>query len=179
AGRDLEVIFEVSLIAVVHQVNAGVYVAVAHARELRNVAMPLGGIVADEVIAFAGKLDVTRRFHGGSGSDQLHAHHRTCRIFRIGGRMLESEHSLVRGEIKSVTAATCQESHARVGLSAVRLKDQRKMAISGQNLLGLSCAGSKHRMGWMGSKKRLGICGVSDPGLGCTRTDGESDGSDY
>jgi len=99
-------------------------------------------------------------------------------MLRIGGR-LESEHSLVRGEIKTVPAATRQESHARIGLSAVRLKDQREMAVSGQNLLGTLRTGGRPRRGWMGSKKRLGICGVSDPGLGCTRTNGESDGSDY
>ena len=55
ARRDLEVIFQPSLIAVENQIDSGINIFVAHAGKLRNTMPPLRRIVAQNVIALAGR----------------------------------------------------------------------------------------------------------------------------
>ena len=51
ARSHFEVVLQMSLPAVIHQVNSGINAAIAHPRKLRNVAMPLGRIISNKVIA--------------------------------------------------------------------------------------------------------------------------------
>src|ERR1700674_710749 len=51
ARRNPEIVFELSLIAVVNQVNARVNRFILHAAKLRNVMTPFGRIVPNEVVA--------------------------------------------------------------------------------------------------------------------------------
>ena len=53
AGGDDVVGFKLALIPVVDQVDARIDFAVLHAAELGNVTMPLGRVVADEIVAAA------------------------------------------------------------------------------------------------------------------------------
>src|SRR5208283_1379237 len=55
ARRDLEVIFEASLVAVEDQVDSGIDVVVADAGKLRNAAAPLCRVVAEKIIALGGQ----------------------------------------------------------------------------------------------------------------------------
>ena len=55
AGRDPEVVFELPLIAVILQVDARIDALIFDAGELGNAAAPLGGIIADEIVALAGE----------------------------------------------------------------------------------------------------------------------------
>ena len=55
SGSNFKIVFQLSLIAVVNQINPGVNLLVAHARVLRHIAVPACRIASDEIIAFAGK----------------------------------------------------------------------------------------------------------------------------
>ena len=101
AGRNFEVIFQLPLIAVVHEVHAGVHVAVPHPRELRNVTVPFCGIVPDEVIASSGKLNIADRLRAGICSYQLHAHRGSLsdRMPSFGCRVLQNQDGFLRREI--------------------------------------------------------------------------------
>ena len=61
AGGDLEVVFQLSLVAVVDQIDARINALIAHSRKLRNVAMPFCRIVADEIVALAREVDRLRQ----------------------------------------------------------------------------------------------------------------------
>ena len=56
SGGDDEVVFELALVAVEDHVHAGVDFRAFQLRVLRDVGDPLLGVIADEVIADAGKL---------------------------------------------------------------------------------------------------------------------------
>ena len=73
AGSDAEVVFELSLIAVVGEVDSGINGFVVHAAILRNVAMPLRRIIADEIVAFAGQKFGAGDAGSGVGSVEAHA----------------------------------------------------------------------------------------------------------
>src|SRR2546429_4953028 len=53
--RNFKIVFQTSLVSVINKVNSWVNVLIPHPRKLRNIAMPFGGIISDEVIALAGK----------------------------------------------------------------------------------------------------------------------------
>jgi len=53
ARGDLEVVFELPLLSVENQIDAGVNLFITYAGKLRNVGTPLRAIVTDEVIALA------------------------------------------------------------------------------------------------------------------------------
>ena len=50
-GRDQQVVLELALVAVVHQVDARVDVGVLDAREVGHARAPLAGVIADQVVA--------------------------------------------------------------------------------------------------------------------------------
>ena len=56
----LEVIFKLTLVAVVHQINSRIDGLIANPGKLRDVAMPLVWIVADEIVALAPEADRLR-----------------------------------------------------------------------------------------------------------------------
>ncbi len=73
ARSDAKVVFELSLAAVVGQIDSGVDGLVIHTRILRDATMPLGGIIADEIVALAGKKFGAGDAGGGIGSVEAHA----------------------------------------------------------------------------------------------------------
>src|SRR6266481_8473013 len=75
--RNAEVVFELSLIAVVNEVDAGVNRLILHAGELRNVAVPLGGIVANEIAALARQKRSARNAGRRVCSVKVHPNDRT------------------------------------------------------------------------------------------------------
>ena len=75
AGRDDKVILELALIAVHNQVHARIDTLVFDLCIVGNIRAPLGGVVADEVVALAGQLIHTYHLRGGVGPGKLHAQH--------------------------------------------------------------------------------------------------------
>src|SRR5439155_6583687 len=70
--RNFKIVFQTSLVSVINKVNSWVNVLIPHPRKLRNIAMPFGGIISDEVIALAGKSFVTGSCRVLIGSVQNH-----------------------------------------------------------------------------------------------------------
>src|SRR5262249_1621059 len=85
-GSDNEVIFKLLLIAIVDQVNTGIDASVANLRVGGYTAMPLGRIVADEIVDRAGKLVVAGRPKARVCPSQFHADEVSYWGFDIGGR---------------------------------------------------------------------------------------------
>ena len=78
--------------------------------------------------------------------------------------MLQGEDGLLRGEVKAVTTAVRQEFYARIGLSPVRFKHQRKVAVSDQNLRRTFAGRGMRPNSWSGIVKRVGIVHRCPPG---------------
>src|ERR1019366_5724696 len=51
--REHEVVLQLALVAVVNQVHPGIDLPILHSAKCRNIALPLGRIFADEVVALA------------------------------------------------------------------------------------------------------------------------------
>ena len=62
ARRDGEIVFELPLVAVIDQIDAGIKPADAHFGERRHAGLPLRRVVAGEVIDFAGQFRRRRKF---------------------------------------------------------------------------------------------------------------------
>src|SRR5262249_16653297 len=76
--RNHEVIFKLAFHAVVYEVDALVYAAIAHAVVVRDAAAPLSGVPPDEVVA-AGRIGVQRiDAYGGVAPLQRHAQSAGC-----------------------------------------------------------------------------------------------------
>ena len=73
--RDQEVVFQLPLIAVVDQVDAGIDAGVFHPGEVGHVALPSRGVVADEVVARARQPFESGELRMRIGADETHAHH--------------------------------------------------------------------------------------------------------
>src|SRR5262249_48128717 len=56
AGLNDEIVFQFSLVAVIHQVHAGIHIGVFHLGVVRHVGAPFLGIIANEVVRLAGYL---------------------------------------------------------------------------------------------------------------------------
>ena len=120
-----------SLAAVVNQVDSGINLRVLDPRVLRNVLPPPGGIIADEVVAFAGKLFGARDGGVLIRTRQRHANHGSLpRLGLAGHWCLQRQHGFLLGQEKSITAAAGDESHFGVGLSLVRFEHQWKVAVA-------------------------------------------------
>src|ERR1035441_10539501 len=100
AGSDAEVVFKLTLIAVVHEGDARIDALVFDAPKLRNAAPPLGGIIADEIIALAGKRLGTVNARRGVGPVEPHSDDAASRRLSLNGGGLEGEHRLVSREGK-------------------------------------------------------------------------------
>src|ERR1700693_5556952 len=85
AGRYLEVIFEPSLITVVNEIDAGIHRLILHAGELRNVAMPLGWIIANKIVALAGQWRGARNSGGRVRSLKMHTNYGTRTALGVSG----------------------------------------------------------------------------------------------
>ena len=75
AGCNDEVVFELALVAVVDEVDAGIDLAVVHLRVGRHVGPPLRRIVADEVIRSSGQFLEPAYERRGVGGHDRHAQH--------------------------------------------------------------------------------------------------------
>src|SRR6266704_2401030 len=75
--RDAEIVFELSLITVVNEVDAGINRLILDAGRLRNVAVPLGGIVANEIAALAWQKRGARNAGRGVRPVEPHPDRRT------------------------------------------------------------------------------------------------------
>ena len=119
--RDFKIVFQSSLVPVINKVNSRVNVLIPHARKLRNIAMPFGGIVSDEVIALAGKLFVTRSGRVLIGSVQRHTNDGS---FPCG--IAHRQHGAISRQKQSMAGPMRQKLHLRRGLALVRLENQRQ-----------------------------------------------------
>src|ERR1700693_3126142 len=91
ARRNPEVVFELSLIDVIYQVDARVNCLILHAAKLRNVMTPLGRIVPNEVIALPGQRRSARNARRRVRSVEPHPNHGSGRRLRAGSRMLSAD----------------------------------------------------------------------------------------
>src|SRR5262249_23718291 len=72
--RNDEVVLQLSLAAVVEQVDAGVDAFAAHLRVVRRPAPPLGGVAAQVVVAAARELPHPADPGAGVGAEEADAH---------------------------------------------------------------------------------------------------------
>src|SRR4029077_10095779 len=72
---NFEVVLQLTLFAVVDEVDARINIGVANARVLRNVAVPLGRVTAHQVVAVAGKRIGSAQLGFRLRADQLHVNH--------------------------------------------------------------------------------------------------------
>jgi len=75
AGLDYEIVFQLPLVAVIHQVHARIDVRIFHLGVVRHVGAPLLGIIADEVVRLARQFVETDHFGVRVGAYQFHAQH--------------------------------------------------------------------------------------------------------
>ena len=121
------------VVAVVNEVDSRVDALVFDAAKLRNIAMPLGGIVADEIAALARERLRGLDAGGGTGSFEMHADQAGGGGLILGGGPLEIEHGLIGGEKQAVAHTTSQVFDLGVGLALVRLEVERQRHGSGGN----------------------------------------------
>src|SRR6266508_3732013 len=72
-ARHDEIVFQLPLIAVVDQVDAGIHFTVSDLRIGADVGPPLPGVVSNEVVDLSGKLAFSCQSRLGVGSGRLHA----------------------------------------------------------------------------------------------------------
>ena len=139
ARRHAKVILQLSLIAVVHQIDARIHRRILHPPKLRNVLPPLGRIVANKVIALARQ----RRSPGNAGRRtrplQPHPNHRTCSPLHgpqasHGRRMafswpLQLQHRFVGRQKQAVARSARQKLNRSGGLTLVRFEKHRQREI--------------------------------------------------
>ena len=70
---DDEVVLQLALVAVVEEIDPGIDSGVAHLGVSGNVAAPLGGVVADEVVGCAGERVSALDLGAGAGAHQVHS----------------------------------------------------------------------------------------------------------
>src|SRR5438552_11092486 len=73
AGRHDEIVFQLSLISVVDQIDAGIHVVVSDLGIGADVGPPLLGVASNEVVDLSGKLVFSGQLGLVVGSGQLHA----------------------------------------------------------------------------------------------------------
>src|SRR5579864_9418731 len=72
AGSDLEVVFELALVSVEDEVDAGVDIVVAHMRKLGHIIAPARRIVSQYVVALAREGTGRNRGHRGASPNEVH-----------------------------------------------------------------------------------------------------------
>jgi hypothetical protein len=85
-----------SLVAVVNQVHAWIYLRVSHPGVVRYVGAPFPRIIADEVIALARQLLHSRYIRPGVGAYQPHAQHRVRCLRAVVPRAIADERCRVQ-----------------------------------------------------------------------------------
>src|SRR6266852_2475078 len=74
AGSNNKVVFELTLVAVIDQVNSGIDVLVPHLGVRGNIRSPLLGIIADEVVGNAGQFTLAHHRRFSVRAHKTHAH---------------------------------------------------------------------------------------------------------
>src|SRR5580692_2064164 len=126
AGRDAEIVFQLSFMTVVDEINAGIDARVFHASKLGNVAAPFRGVVADEITALARKRLRGGNLRSGIGSVKPHANYAAGGWLPLGGGSPQTQHGFVGGQKQAIARAVGEVLDLSSGLSLVRFEDQRQ-----------------------------------------------------
>ena len=124
-----KVILDLPLIAVINQIDSGVYVLVVDLGIRGDAGMPFFGVVADEIISLAAQLirptDRCTRIR----PQELHLdrgdfvgtlrYPRVMQIARLEGRLGYGHHRALWSEEQRVTISSREEPHAAVALALV------------------------------------------------------------
>ena len=155
SGFEHEVVLQVTLVAVIGQVGAGVDVLIEHPAVRGNPGAPVLRIVADEVVRSAWQWVQRGSFRRRIGARQLHAHHDWGMVVGGVGMVLggsssdlrrslpqissatrcprnipERQHRLVGRQEQRISAATSEKVHLAVRLTPVGLEAQRQNTVS-------------------------------------------------
>jgi hypothetical protein len=128
-----EVVLQLTLVAVIDEIDAGVEVVVPHLGIRGHIGAPLGGVVADEVVGLAGQFFQLHHARVGVSSQNDHSERRPrrvsrffelcsrvwCftfpRVFRLG----ENQDRLRGSEKECVRGTAGEELDLGIGLSGV------------------------------------------------------------
>ena len=141
-GAHDEVVLQLALVTVVHEVDARVEVLVVHPGVGRHIGPPARGIIADEIVGLAGQLLAPGHAYVGVGAEERHAERgprRRPRLCQLCLRALpfpslrvfpgdEDQDRLGRGEQERVLGTAGEKPHLRIGLASVGLEGQRQLA---------------------------------------------------
>src|SRR5579883_3358905 len=120
---DFEIVFERAVAAVQDEVDARPHSGVADACVVRDTAMPLAGIIPDEVVADAGKKVLTGDGRVAISAGEPHAE----------GRGGAAQSQAITGQINEATAGGGEEKDLRRELAMVgfKLEGQRRAGSDG------------------------------------------------
>src|SRR5580698_4614767 len=144
--RNHKVIFQLPLVAVIDQINAGIHTGVLDFGISRYSTVPLGRVIAEEVVSCAGQGIAAGYSNSAAGAGQLHPHYiglrsvaRRSRLKYIAGlpaglrigaiRLAQRQHRRRIREKQRISAASRKELHRLVGLTLVGLKAERDSSV--------------------------------------------------
>ena len=78
ARRNREIVFQLLLVAIVNQIDAGIKFTDTDFGKRGHARVPLRGVVAGEVIDLAGQFDVAADLRQRAGAGELHPHGCHC-----------------------------------------------------------------------------------------------------
>src|SRR5215471_13361840 len=119
------------MLTVIDKIHAGVNIVEPHAAVVRNIRLPMGFVIAEEVIRF--NLQLTDAFHSciGIPTDPGQAKERNSRVGRLSCRRRCYGHHCVAVCQKQIeTALTRKKLYFRIGLTNVSFKPQRELPKS-------------------------------------------------
>ena len=138
--RDGEIVFELPLIAVVGQIDAGIKLANTHPRERRHTGLPARRIVADEVIDFAGQCLRAGNLRAFICAGELHPHRPLRKVVRSGHFALNEFRRAGRNQEFGIASAR-DELCRGIRLSLVGLEIERQAGRHHRRLR--HCGGGK------------------------------------
>ena len=135
-----EVVFESASRFMIDEVNAGIGVSISDTGIMRDMRVPVGGIVADEVMALPGQLLKADHRRSRVRADQSHTQHGSptpTLPLRGGGegggaescRLFEDQHRFAGGQEQNVPSTSRQEPHGGIGLASVGFEAQRNRGM--------------------------------------------------
>src|SRR4029077_3455087 len=120
------------MVPVESQVDSGVDVLILHTRKLGDIAMPSRSIVADKIIAFAGKYLRSAYSSVLVDANQFHAYKFRAACDR---RLTAQTHRCaIRGQNQAISAAVRKEFHAWVRLTDICLEPEGQLAQGPEKL---------------------------------------------
>ena len=128
-GCDQEVVLELTLIAVVREVDAGIDVLIENPPVRRDIRTPPRRIVADEVVGLAEEPERTGDGCIGIGARELHAQHGAAGPLRSRGcGLTERQHRFGALQEERVAGPAGEKVDVPLGLTDVGLEAQRQLA---------------------------------------------------